>query len=144
MRFLFFLPLGLGCAEMTASDLIEGEFEFRSIHGEDNGVNVPAGLSLTISGTTVTISTDDGELASGEVSEQPEEEWLQDCITNASSTLLKTYHLNTTLSIDIIDYATPVIVPSCSGEEVNISEAGVFSEDHIGCAEETCLYFVLK
>ena len=143
MRFLF-IPFGLGCAEEKISELIDGEFEFRSIHGEDNGVTLPAGLSLTVSGTEITISSDDGTIYNGTVNEKPEEEWMENCFTNASSTSLKTYTLDTAFSIDGVDYTTPLIVPGCDGTTVNLSEDGSYSDEHTQCAEGTCLYFVME
>ena len=144
MRFFLLVPLGFGCAELKISELTDGEFEFRSIHGEDNGVALPDGLSLTVSGKEITISAADGTIASGTISEKPEEEWMEHCFTNFSSTALKTYTLDTAFSIDIVEYTNPLIVPGCDGTDLNLSEDGSYSDDHTGCAEGTCLYFMLQ
>ena len=142
---LFFTACG---GETKTSDVVDGTYVYSSLSNYytdleiDEATAIPEGLKVTISDSTYTLSSDDGEIASGTFTLMAEDQWAAGCATNMSSVTLKSYTMESGLQIGDISYESPKAVPGCdSGSSLQISE-----DDGNGneCGSGACLYFAAE
>ena len=149
MNKLPLLMILCGCAQAKEISISNGEYQFVSLSGLDE-MDLPTDITLTISNGSMSIAVEGQEVANGNLTTTPREEWLFGCATNFASVTLKTQTLDSSVEFGEFSFALPTVSPGCSieedGSEHRNTELFLFdnsdAETGIGpCPGLVCMHF---
>jgi|GEM_PF-5513515 len=159
MKQAFLLAFLIGCDSGKEVTITTGDYTFSSLSGGDTELSVDLSLSIEYGeddeANVITFTVSGEEFLTSSLTLSPEEEWLDGCPTNMSSTTLQTMRLDSAIDFgDLFEPAisleAPMLAPSCSTEgpagEEYPTELYLFEKDDAAsglgpCPGELCLVF---